>query len=809
MNPSNTTPPERSRRLWDISPALNAGTPPFSGDTAYSQEWTARLGPGCPVNISAIRLSPHVGAHADAPLHYADGRPAIGEVDLAPYLGPCRVIHAIGCGALIQPGHLAHAAGALPARVLVRTCERAPTQWSADFTAFAPETIDWLAARGVTKNVAFTVPTTNLVAGSAGANMALVTNDAIYILASYETQTAPTVPPVHFNFVIKCDLNGVKLLQTALTSYSLADYQVQTLHSIAPNGDYIFTIYSQNLYRLMKVTTAGAMLFSVNILSDLPSSTLGRIEQNADGSAIFETWYSNSQSGVTKFNATTGAIEWNMNLGTAFASQSSDGFFEQVFVRNGSVTADGGIVVAFDFWDYNQNPPAGYNSNGFVYGKLSPSGQLVWVKKDVTIGLLRPAIGTADGGVIFEGVKTTGANYEFMKLNSLGELTPNCGGTTPMPDLTLANFTTTQTTVAVGSVFNFKFDLKNIGNAAATGNFNIKSYLSTDNVLSTNDIQDGVIPTGNLAAGQTIAQVTGALTVPVGTAAGNYFIILKVDADGQVTESNENNNILVSASTVVVSSGGSVGADLKITISADKTIVPQWGSVNYTITAKNEGTAQISIAVVKIGGCAMGVLSNFDQAFKLVYAGTPAAPTAGTYNFVTQEWTLNNLAAGAQGVLTFTLFTTGTAEKKVVAFAKSQSPTDPDSQPSTTVFSNCIPAQDDEAVFTINMGQAFLIGGTRQPEQSMNVAEMADFQLFPNPAGEYVYISLGKWQNKSVTVSMFNQLGIKVLEKNFEKISPLPEIIDLSEISNGQYFLKFEMTGERPFFGKLVVARNY
>ena len=30
----------------------------------------------------------HIGAHADAPLHYGPGAPTIGEVDLAPYLGP-------------------------------------------------------------------------------------------------------------------------------------------------------------------------------------------------------------------------------------------------------------------------------------------------------------------------------------------------------------------------------------------------------------------------------------------------------------------------------------------------------------------------------------------------------------------------------------------------------------------------------------------------------------------------------------------------------------------------------------------------
>jgi arylformamidase len=94
-------------------------------------------------------MSPHIGAHADAPLHYATGQATSGELDLEPYLGTCRVIHAIGRGPLIAPADLAHALAGLPPRVLVRTCRRAPTAWSTDFASFAPETIDWLAARGV------------------------------------------------------------------------------------------------------------------------------------------------------------------------------------------------------------------------------------------------------------------------------------------------------------------------------------------------------------------------------------------------------------------------------------------------------------------------------------------------------------------------------------------------------------------------------------------------------------------------------------------------------------------------------------
>lgn len=164
------------KKLWDISPPVHAGSPVFPGDTAYSQQWVASIGPGCPVNVSAVTLSPHVGAHADAPLHYDPEGAAIGTVALDAFIGPCRVIHAIGCGPLIRPEHIAHALGdsppgrsqgesaplggsvpqgggawgPLPARVLVRVYPQMPqTAFDNDLPAFAPETVAQLADRGV------------------------------------------------------------------------------------------------------------------------------------------------------------------------------------------------------------------------------------------------------------------------------------------------------------------------------------------------------------------------------------------------------------------------------------------------------------------------------------------------------------------------------------------------------------------------------------------------------------------------------------------------------------------------------------
>ena len=105
---------------------------------------------GSVVNLSTLSLSPHVGTHADAPLHYDAQGAAAGALDLAPYLGPCRVVHAIGCGPQVQWQHLAHAITPdLPPRVLVRTYQTAPSVWDGDLAAYAPETVHKLADLGV------------------------------------------------------------------------------------------------------------------------------------------------------------------------------------------------------------------------------------------------------------------------------------------------------------------------------------------------------------------------------------------------------------------------------------------------------------------------------------------------------------------------------------------------------------------------------------------------------------------------------------------------------------------------------------
>ncbi|MFN4140824.1 arylformamidase [Aestuariivirga sp.] len=135
--------------IIDISQGLSPGMAGFPGDAPYTEDWTFRIGPGCPVNVSRLSLSVHCGTHADAPLHYEPGGAAAGSLELEPYLGPCRVIDARGPGPLCMPEDIAHALAAAPPRILLRLMDRTdPKCWPAGFRALAADTVDLLASQG-------------------------------------------------------------------------------------------------------------------------------------------------------------------------------------------------------------------------------------------------------------------------------------------------------------------------------------------------------------------------------------------------------------------------------------------------------------------------------------------------------------------------------------------------------------------------------------------------------------------------------------------------------------------------------------
>ena len=83
---------DATARLRDISVVLGPGTPQWPGDTPYTCGWPATISGGSSVNVSSINTSPHVGTHADAPLHVRDGWPGTHELSLDAFIGPATVV---------------------------------------------------------------------------------------------------------------------------------------------------------------------------------------------------------------------------------------------------------------------------------------------------------------------------------------------------------------------------------------------------------------------------------------------------------------------------------------------------------------------------------------------------------------------------------------------------------------------------------------------------------------------------------------------------------------------------------------------
>ena len=108
--------------LIDISVTLSLATPEWPGDTPFSCGWSWQLSAGASVNVSTITMSPHVGTHADAPLHVRDGAAPSEQLPLEAFIGPAIVVDVSQlCGALDRDALRAAGLDATPARLLLRT----------------------------------------------------------------------------------------------------------------------------------------------------------------------------------------------------------------------------------------------------------------------------------------------------------------------------------------------------------------------------------------------------------------------------------------------------------------------------------------------------------------------------------------------------------------------------------------------------------------------------------------------------------------------------------------------------------------
>lgn len=135
-------------RIIDISPRIGIGAPVWPGDTPLSIEtaWSPEAGDS--VTVCKVTMSPHTGAHADAPLHVGAGPGDAASLPLEAFWGPCVVVDVVGLPVIdgVVAARALRAAGLLCERILFRTQAAPLEQFPERFPHFTAEGAAALAA---------------------------------------------------------------------------------------------------------------------------------------------------------------------------------------------------------------------------------------------------------------------------------------------------------------------------------------------------------------------------------------------------------------------------------------------------------------------------------------------------------------------------------------------------------------------------------------------------------------------------------------------------------------------------------------
>jgi len=103
--------------IIDISQPVDTKTACFPGDVPFSRNITCTYADSKVINLSSFTMSPHVGTHADSPIHiYGDmqqGEGMASQLPLGAFLGQAQVIDLADCFEPITSKHIASVASAL------------------------------------------------------------------------------------------------------------------------------------------------------------------------------------------------------------------------------------------------------------------------------------------------------------------------------------------------------------------------------------------------------------------------------------------------------------------------------------------------------------------------------------------------------------------------------------------------------------------------------------------------------------------------------------------------------------------------
>jgi subtilase family serine protease len=126
------------------------------------------------------------------------------------------------------------------------------------------------------------------------------------------------------------------------------------------------------------------------------------------------------------------------------------------------------------------------------------------------------------------------------------------------------------------------------GGDSPTGTYTIRYYASSDATITSGDTLLKSVTRSGQNAGA-VLQWSEAVTIPVGMAAGNYYIGVIVDATNAVVESNETNNWRADSATIQITAPPNI--DLRAMLVDGPAAADGGTNIAVTTAVRNQGTA--------------------------------------------------------------------------------------------------------------------------------------------------------------------------------------------------------------------------
>ena len=328
------------------------------------------------------------------------------------------------------------------------------------------------------------------------------------------------------------------------------------------------------------------------------------------------------------------------------------------------------------------------------------------------------------------------------------------------PDLVVSSLTFDPTAGARGTVLNISASVKNIGTSGAGAASTIRYYFSANSTWESTDQYIGVDGVGDLAVGGTSPE-TISWTIPASLALGTYYVIVRVDANNTVVESDESNDF-ASITTFEV-------ADKPDLVISALTFTPTSGVggtiLNISTTVKNIGTTSSGAAcTIKYYFSGNNTWQSTDPYIGVDGVGDLAVNATSPE---TISWTVPaSLAAGGYYVIVRVDVTNTVSE--------------------SNEFNSFVSAGQ----FLITSEPSIGGGGDGKATLDVLVREYPQMKSYPNPFVDQTTIHYTLAEDSKVLLRVYDLYGNLVFNLIDEKIETGPHQVDLEGrfIAKGMYY---------------------